>query len=198
MKEEFVISIHQKQNNTPESTILDQLVQNFDTCYSISTQSVQKDGILHFSIQFLEPSEIELRTEGIIEIAEHFLRAFSDYEEIDRFQYFQRVLDHRAKQSGSNESYLIIKYQTNMQEKFRNYYQFLNRFFPILNTLCYIEEVKEGFLLFFEREQDFHDYLFNITSEQSFREMLQCKEITLPKEFFARMVSVVQKKLLIL
>ena len=199
MKDQFLISIHQKRSDVPDIYFLTKLVKNFATCYKINPKQEKENepAIQQYAIEFSDKHEIDLRTDGIIELAEHFLRAFTEYDDIDRFQYFQRVLEYRAENQSPDESFLIIKYQTNLQENFREYFHFLNRFFPLLNILCYIEEVKDGFLLFFEREQDFDDYLFNITSEESLKGMLESKNITISHEFYQRLILVVQNKLMI-
>ncbi len=195
MKGEFLIEVVQKNTTLTTDQILQQLVKNFTACYTVDTNLICIDENPQIAVQFLNRNEIKDRTEGIIELCDYLIRAFTENQDIDRFQYFQRVLDYRKNKTNKHKTFLIIKYQTTLQAEFRKYFEFLNRFFPILDLLIFIEEVKDGFVFFFERENDFREYLYNITSVQSLRKMLENKNFQIPEDFFEKMVNIVHKKL---
>lgn len=197
MKEEFLIKLLQKQTALTDTQILTLLTQNFSVCYDVKVQRNLTNSASELNIQFLNYKEVKKRTEGMIELCKYFIRAFAGNQEIDRFQYFQRVLDYRQENNKETESFLIIKYQTNLKHLFKRYFRYLNQLFPILDLLIYIEEVEDGFHLFFEREYDFREYLYNITSVSSLKFMIESKNLTLPKDYFQQMVKVVNRKLMI-
>ncbi|WP_371806586.1 hypothetical protein [Candidatus Lokiarchaeum ossiferum] len=54
-----------------------------------------------------------------------------------------------------NQNYAVLKYQTNYPKPMRDSYQFMVKSVNILGAQYYIEEIDDGFLIFFGREDDF-------------------------------------------
>ncbi|MHA1673911.1 MAG: hypothetical protein ACTSYI_09805 [Promethearchaeota archaeon] len=103
--------------------------------------------------------------EKFLQIYEYKTQIFSKaLEDIQDHQYdydslFSQAFD-TAVQSKSNsvhegKIYLSLKYQTNYQVPLVKYYQYSNRVGTYLGSQFYIEEIADGFLIFYQRKEDF-------------------------------------------
>jgi len=105
---------------------------------------------------------------------------FPDYEKFQKMyeyktQFFAKVLEDirthefeydklftkafevgtKASSDQNGEIYLSLKYQTNYRSHLAKYYKYSNKLGAYLGSLFYIEDIADGFLVFFQRKEDF-------------------------------------------
>jgi len=76
-------------------------------------------------------------------------------EEINRGKFpFKELFPNESKSEGS-ENYLVLKYFTNWKEPMIKNYQFTSKAAETIGVVFHIEEIENGFLIFYRKKIDF-------------------------------------------
>ena len=70
---------------------------------------------------------------------------------------FSKAFDvgNQGNSFPEGKTYLSLKYQTNYRKPLADYYEYSNRVGAYLGSQFYIEDIADGFLIFFNRKEDF-------------------------------------------
>jgi hypothetical protein len=190
------IEVIEKESDQPDEYFLDALEQNFRSRYSVDVEKIFENEKEKRKLTFLNITEVENRIVNALGFYDFFLNNYFIDKEYDKFQYWQRILAEREKeQITERKNFLVVKYTTNLIPKMREYYQFINKFIALFDILYYIEEVVDGFILFFERESDFNDYLVNIISVKDLEQFSQDKQLNYPPGVYEKLANLVMETL---
>lgn len=189
------LEVQSKSDDRPDSYFLDRLVENYRVQYDISTEITNRANTAVASITFLSRDQVSIREANTIQVFDLLLRNHFQQENGDKFAYMQRIVDYRDTQHSATSFFLTVRFSTVTPEIFQEYFSFLNQFFPLLKILCFFEEIAEGFLIYFEREQDFEDFLFNFISHDSITEFFKAKHLDVPNTFYQDMIQLIWETL---
>ncbi len=193
LKNFLCIKIISKSPDVPTSYILSQVIDLYSRLYDCYSPVPEKEGSSEKCIIFNSPQTILNRFLKIMHLYDSYVRNVAT---VHKMSLEQKSIEARrdAKNIDFNLSerrakFLIIKYHTDLKDVFKGYYHYLNHFFPLINVECYIEEVEDGFLLFFEKEDDFNLFLIDFRSKDSLFQLMQEKHIDLPEATRKKILS---------
>ena len=89
--------------------------------------------------------------------------------------------------------YLVLKYTTNYKEPMRASYRNLKWYAETFKENVYIEEIDQGFLYFFQTEQDYINANLNKLNPQEFQQWLKNKQIICSLAMMQEFVAFLQK-----
>ncbi len=84
------------------------------------------------------------------------------FSKFDFFDQFNRIC-------GLDHYYLSIQYETDMVEKMKEYYEFINHFSAHFDLCIFIDPYDDGFFIYFGRKEDFEYFVQNALSEEDVR-----------------------------
>jgi hypothetical protein len=195
---EILIEVLNKNLDRPDTFFLDKLASNYTGVYSVQVETIFQDEKEKRRILFTDIAQLERRIKGTVDLFNLFLRFMIQDEEPNRFNYIQRVMESRDKRQTPKDStnFLLALYTTDLTPIFDEYFNFLNQLFPVLGILCYIEKVEDkGYELYFERESDLCDFLFNTTDKESILRFFRDKHLDVPNQILEQMVEIVVERL---
>ena len=196
---EILIEVLDKNLDRPDTFFLDKLVSNYTGVYSVQVETIYEDNDKEKRrVVFTDIVQLERRIKGTVDVFNLFLRFMIQGEEPNRFDYIQRVMESRDKRHTPKDStnFLLALYTTDLTSIFDEYFNFLNQLFPVLGILCYIEKVEDkGYELYFERESDLCDFLFNTTDKESILRFFRDKHLDVPNQILEQMVEIVVERL---
>ncbi len=85
------------------------------------------------------------------------------FSKFDFLQQFNRIC------GGANHYYLSIQYETDMVDKMKEYYEFINKFSAHFDLCIFIDPYPDGFYIYFGRKEDFEYFVQNALSEEDVR-----------------------------
>ena len=194
----FLIEVISKNSDRPDTYFLDKLAGNYSGVYSVKVEKIFEDKEKRRVI-FTDITELERRIKGTVNVFNLYMKFMIQDEEPNRFDYIQRVMESRDKRAVPKDStnFLLALYTTDLTSILDEYFNFLNHLFPVLAILCYIDKVDQGYELYFERESDLNDFLFNASSKESLLRFFRDKQVDIPNPIMEQMVEIVVEQLML-
>lgn len=190
------ISVVSKSSNLSDKNLLSQFVSLYSRLYDCRVQIDDSNEKSNLSLIFANPENIFNRFLKIIELYDSYLTNTGGIH--SNLSNNLQAASHCEKGSdfifsGSSLKFAIFKYQTDLKSVFKDYYHYLNHFFPVINIGCYIEEIDDRFLLFFEKEVDLEFFLFDFQSMASLSKLMKEKHFSLPIETQQKIYAFINK-----
>ncbi len=91
-----------------------------------------------------------------------------------------------------DKNYVVVKYQTNYIKPMRVYYQFVSNVARLLGIMYSIEEIENGFLLFFQRKIDLIGAQLDPTNYDEVKEWIQFLNIDLKEESIQKLLEYIK------
>ncbi|MHA1673912.1 MAG: hypothetical protein ACTSYI_09810 [Promethearchaeota archaeon] len=92
------------------------------------------------------------KTQFFVKVLEDFQKNHHVYDKLFS-QAFEAGVKSNPSQTKNN--YLLLKYRTNFRSPLLRYYEFGIKLGTYVGSMFYMEEIEDGFLLFYQREEDF-------------------------------------------
>ncbi|WP_371803119.1 hypothetical protein [Candidatus Lokiarchaeum ossiferum] len=191
------ISVVSNSSNLPNKNLLSRFQSLYSRLYDCQEQASGKNESSYLKLIFKSPENISSRFQKIIKLFDSFLinsKAHPSQSSSFHPETLQQENSNDPSIINSSMKFAVIKYQTDLKSYFKDYYNYLNHFFPLINIGAYIEEVGDGFLLFFEKEIDLTLFLFDFHSMDSLKKLLEDKHVSLPVETQQKISIFIQKK----
>ncbi len=77
-------------------------------------------------------------------------------EEINKGKFPFNTLFSKSSKTDGSENYLVLKYYTNWKEPMIKNYQFTSKAVETIGVVFNIEEIEDGFLIFYQKKIDFN------------------------------------------
>ena len=172
-----ILEFHPMANDSIES-IFEKLAQNYAQRTAIDYQiATVKDDLKmsplnkYMIILFHSPEDYFDAHHKEAKVLKSLIQAWlperkKTYSKFDFLQIFNTICK-------SDYYYLAIQYETDMADKMREYYEFINEFSAHFDLCIFIDPYQEGFYIYFGRKEDFEYFVKNALSEEEVRAFSQ-------------------------
>ncbi|MHA1732536.1 MAG: hypothetical protein ACTSU5_11365 [Promethearchaeota archaeon] len=96
-------------------------------------------------------------------------------KEFDLERFFQPEPTPNKADDGERNVYLVLRYRTNFKKPLKENYQLAAKLAEIFHEGVYHEELEDGFLLFYQKEEDFVKSRLDKTNPVTLKDWLEKK-----------------------
>jgi hypothetical protein len=141
------------QSEIPAQELLIRIKDHFESYFNIETEWGEDPQEQILFIFFPSFEEFKNKYEREIPYFSTILQVLSDHPEFDTQQILTPL--ERSVEEEEGRIYCTLQYETNNKTILRNYYKYIFRLGQMLGMQHEMEEIENGFLLFYKRALDF-------------------------------------------
>ena len=176
------------QSTSPVSELLLRIKENFEQYQNIKTEWENNPQDPAIYVIYPSNNEFVATYQRELPYFSAFLQIINNHPEFDAKKILSPEIE--TEKPKEEENYCTLKYETNSKSVLRNYYKYIFQFGQILGMQHEIEEIDNGFLLFYKRVLDFDLSLQNFFQFDDVVAFLREKDLwTLQTQAIAEQVS---------
>ncbi len=138
------------------------------------------DGFPVLQISYPTLEDLEQVYEAKTKLVNKTMEVFqSNRDSFDKLisQAFKTGAQHEPK--NSSKPFITLKYSVNYKEVLLNYYNYANPVGNFLGSQFFVEEIEDGFLLFYDRKEDFLVHQLDLLHSKELPDWFKARNLNL-------------------
>lgn len=174
--------------------IMNRLKQELDNCYSLNISLHNHEVFPYLHIDFSSQEAFLAAYQRDMEVYGLLINQI-EYGKIDLLEFQEELAASEASDLEDEKEgiYVILKYISNWKGPMRKNYQLSMKVDQIFGVQSSFEEVKDGFLKFYKRRQDFEDSKIDNSSRAGWKRWFELKGLNIESKFAKSFFAILQE-----